>query len=254
MRLMDEAFFSARPELAEAGVASHQPFLVAAGSRPESAADCRIVGPWNVNSRDPREWEAFLRGTPEAWQSAAGGPFAPSPLRGSLFFTRPAGADLPHWGALGPLDLPDDAIPGLDSAAADALLVTQAVRRIPEDRFRAWASSVVRLQAECGWPFVSLEAFARSPLLAQSMAEARVNEAVASASAGLPVRLEPADLLEAWAPVLTVRGDTFLVTGRAEGEGGACLCELTVQRVAEGHSATWLGRRFKVTSVRFRHP
>lgn len=253
-RLLDEAFFSARPELAEAGVASHQPFLAAVVSRPASAADWRIVGPWNVNSRDPREWEAFLKGNPEAWQSAPGGPFAPSPLRGSLFFTRPAGADQPHWGALGPLDLPDAAIPGLDAAEVDALLVAQAVRKIPEDRFRAWADAIVRLQPECGWPFASLESFARSPLLVRSLAEARVNEAVVSVSSGLPIRLEPADLLEAWAPVLTVRGDTFVVTGLAEGEGGACLCELTVQRQAEAHPASWLGRRFKVVSVRFRHP
>jgi len=88
--------------------------------------------------------------------------------------------------------------------------------------------------------------------LAQSLAFNRASRG--SQYAGLPSRLEAADLLEAWAPVLTVRGDTFLVTGRAEGEGGACLCEMTVQRQPEEHPGPGLGRRFRIVAVRYRHP
>ncbi len=254
LRLLDEAFCSARPELAEPGVDSHQPFLLARKPGPAAPADWFVVGPWNLNSRDPVEWESFLRGAPEAWRSAAGGPFTPGLLQGSLFFTRPAGAGQPHWGALAPLDLPDQAIPNLDDTTAEALLAAQAVRKIPDARFRVWAEAIVRLQPECGWPFPSLEAFARSPLLTRSLGEARINEIPDAPAAGLPSRLEAADLLEAWAPVLTVRGDTFLVTGRAEGEGGACLCEMTVQRQPEEHPGPGLGRRFRIVAVRYRHP
>jgi hypothetical protein len=50
-----------------------------------------------------------------------------------------------------------------------------------------------------------------------------------------------------------VRGDTFKVTGRAEGAGGSSVCELIVQRVAAEHPATHLGRRFRIISVRFRN-
>lgn len=252
--LLDQAFFSARPALVEAGVDSHQPFLEACPTSTESAAGWRIIGPWNVNSRDPREWEAFLRGSMGAWRSEAGGPFPPSLLQGALFFTRPSGAGQPHWGALSALDLPDEAMATLDAHAADAQQVAQAVRKIPEERLRVWAQAIVRLQSECGWPYPSLEALAVSPLLTRSLAEAGINDVIEPTSVGMPLRLEAADLMEAWAPILCVRGDTFMVTGRAEGVGGVSLCEMTVQRVAEVHPGPGLGRKFRIISVRFRNP
>ena len=54
--------------------------------------------------------------------------------------------------------------------------------------------------------------------------------------------------------LLTVRGDTFKVVGRAEGIEGALACELVVQRVAEEHPFGPLGRRIRIISVRFRNP
>ena len=68
------------------------------------------------------------------------------------------------------------------------------------------------------------------------------------------MRLEAADLLETWAPLLTVRGDTFKVIGQAEGVEGVVACELVVQRVAEEHPYGPLGRRFRIISARFRNP
>ena len=85
------------------------------------------------------------------------------------------------------------------------------------------------------------------------MEDAGINRPYASVASELPIHLRADDLLEAWAPVLTVRGDTFKVTGRAEGEGGSCVCELIVQRVAEEHPTSHLGRRFRIISVRFRN-
>jgi hypothetical protein len=70
----------------------------------------------------------------------------------------------------------------------------------------------------------------------------------------LPIQLKAEDLLEAWSPVLTVRGDTFKVTGQAIGSGGNLVCEMVVQRVAEEHPIAHLGRRFRIISVRFRNP
>jgi hypothetical protein len=119
---------------------------------------------------------------------------------------------------------------------------------------RAWAESIVSLQSECGWPFPSLEAFARSPLLGRSIEAAGLNGLLAGSPAGLPMRLEAADLIEAWAPVLTVRGDTFKVVGRAEGLGGSAVCELLVQREPTEQAPAFLGRRFRIISVRFRNP
>jgi hypothetical protein len=90
-------------------------------------------------------------------------------------------------------------------------------------------------------------------LLERALEATAINAPYAEAPTELPIHLQAADLLEAWAPVLTVRGDTFKVTGRAEGECGTCVCELIVQRVADEHPASHLGRRFRIISVRFRN-
>ena len=115
------------------------------------------------------------------------------------------------------------------------------------------ARKIVELQPEQGWPYSSLQAFAASGVLAQALEEAEIDAPFASLDSALPVRLRAEDLLEAWAPVLTARGDTFSVIGRAEGQGGSSVCEMIVQRVAEGHSVARLGRRLRIISVRFRN-
>jgi hypothetical protein len=89
--------------------------------------------------------------------------------------------------------------------------------------------------------------------LEQALVSAGINAPFATTSPALPVHLTAEDLLEAWAPVLTVRGDTFKVIGQAVGQGGRAVCELIVQRVAEEHPAAHLGRRFRIISVRFRN-
>jgi hypothetical protein len=99
-----------------------------------------------------------------------------------------------------------------------------------------------------------LAAFARSRILEHALEASGINRPYAAVASELPIYLKADDLLEAWAPVLTVRGDTFRVTGRAEGEGGSSVCELIVQRVAEEHPVANLGRRFQIMSVRFRNP
>ena len=56
------------------------------------------------------------------------------------------------------------------------------------------------------------------------------------------------------ASFLTLLSDTFKIVGTAEGEQGAVVCELLVQRVAEEHPFRLLGRKFRIISVRFRNP
>ena len=255
---LDQGFFSAPPNVPEPGVVSHQPFLIPAGAgavaREASAQDFYVLGPWNVNSRDPAAWESFLRGATGAWRAERGGPFEPPLLSGPLFFTRPAGAGQAKWGAMGSLDLGDEALMVLPPLAAEAAQGAQLVRRIDEGRLRAWSQKIVELQPACGWPYASLRSFAGSGLLARSLRESGVNLGPAEVAPGWPLRLEEGDLLEAWAPVLTVRGDTFRVVGQAEGREGAVTCELVVQRVAEEHPVRPLGRRFRIISARFRNP
>jgi hypothetical protein len=255
---LDSAFFAAPLMAPESGIVSHNPFLIASergmgvGSA-DAARGSYVVGPFNINSSDPGSWEAFLRASEGAWKADAGGPFGPQELRGPVFFTRPGGASLAKWGAMSPLDIADGVAGDLPEPAFGGLVCQQAVRSFDAGKLTALARKVVELQPSHGWPYPSLAAFSRSKILEHALEESGINRPYASVASELPINLKSDDLLEAWAPVLTVRGDTFKVTGRAEGEGGACVCELIVQRVAEEHPASHLGRRFRIISVRFRN-
>lgn len=255
---LDHGYFSAPLISFEDGVVSHQPFFSPVAGHamvaPKEAKDFFVLGAWNVNSRDPAAWESFLRGASGAWRADDGGPFHSPLLSGALFFTRPSGAAQAKWGASVALDLGDEALPALPPLAAEAAQGAQLVRKVDEDRLKAWSQRLVALQPTCGWPYPSLRSFARSGLLERSLRESGVNLGPAEVPTGWPLRLEAADLLEAWAPLLTVRGDTFKVVGQAEGAVGAVACELVVQRVAEEHPFGLLGRRFRIISVRFRNP
>ena len=256
-KYLDGSFSSAPLGVPEVGVGSYNPFLIPVdmpleGSK-EVARGFQVVGPFNVNSRDSKAWEAFLRDASGGWKADAGGPFEPQELCGALFFTRPSGAVSAKWGSLTDVDISDGSVAALDSPAFEALAGQQGVRKLEEPKLAKLARKIVELQPEQGWPYSSLQAFAASGVLAQALEEADIDAPFASLASALPVRLRAEDLLEAWAPVLTARGDTFSVIGRAEGQGGSSVCEMIVQRVAEGHSVARLGRRLRIISVRFRN-
>jgi len=255
---LDYAFFGAPLTVPEPGVVSHNPFLIASGvgmaaGSADAARGFYVVGPFNINSRDPKAWEAFLRASDGAWKAEAGGPFEPQEIRGVAFFTRPGGATLAKWGAVSPVDLADGPAGGLLEPAFGGLVTQQGVRSFDVGMLSELARKVVELQPSHGWPYPSLAAFARSRILEHALEEAGINRPYALVASELPIRLKADDLLEAWAPVMTVRGDTFKVVGRAEGEGGSCVCEMIIQRVAAEHSVPHLGRRFRIISVRFRN-
>lgn len=256
---LDRLFSSAPLHTPEPGVVSHNPFLVASGVAAEasgegSARALQIIGPFNVNSRDTKAWEAFLLGASGAWRPDAGGPFEPQTLDGPLFFTRPHGATLAKGGASSPVDIKDTLAVKEPEPALSGLSGQQGVRWVEPDALARLARKIVDLQPRHGWPFPSLEAFTRSRLLARALEESGVNRTYAGVAWELPIQLKAEDLLEAWSPVLTVRGDSFKVTGQAIGSGGSLVCEMVVQRVAEEHLVAHLGRRFRIISVRFRNP
>jgi len=258
MARLDGAFFGTPLKVAEAGVSSHNPFLASAG--PPVSADSAdaarafyVVGPFNINSRDPKAWESFLRDAVGRWKPDGGGPFGPQELAGPLFFTRPTGATLAKWGAMSEVDLADSSVAGLPESASSGLAEQQGVRMIDEAKLGEFSRRITEMLPGHGWPFASVRAFAESGVLRDALQAAQVDTPYAASPDALPVHLRAEDLLEARAPVLTVRGDTLIVTGRAEGMGGSCVCELTVQRVAEDHPAAHLGRRFRIISARFRN-
>jgi hypothetical protein len=258
MGRLDRAFLGAPLDAPEPGVGSHNPFLVPTGTEPvvgnaDAARGLFLAGAFNVNSRDAKAWELFLADADGPWKPDAGGPFEPQELRGPLFFTRPGGAPLAKWGTMSPVDLADREVAALSEVEYAGLIGQQGVRCLAASKLGELARKIVELQPTHGWPYPSLESFARSRLLEQALAATALDAPYASASSGLPIRLLAEDLLEAWAPVLTVRGDTFCVTGRAEGGGGSSVCEMIVQRFAEEYPAPYLGRRFRIISVRFRN-
>ncbi len=256
---LDQSFFGGPLMTPESGVTAHNPFLtsVAQGFSPgdaEAARGMAVIGSFNVNTRDAREWAAFLRDAFGAWKADAGGPFEPNELKGGLFFTRPTGAALSKWGATTPADLEDSAIVRLPEQAVEALVAQQSVRSVDADGLAHLARTIVEAQPKHGWPFRSLQAFAESGLLAEALVDAGIGKPFEELAAELPIQLRAEDLLEAWAPVLTVRGDTFKLRARTEGEGGACVGEMIVQRVADEHEVACLGRRFRIVSMRYRSP
>lgn len=255
---LDSTFFAAPLTVPEPGVVSHNPFLMVAGGgvvtgSADIARGLYVVGPFNVNSRDPKAWEAFLRAAEGPWKADVGGPFAPQELQGPVFFTRPGGASLAKWGSLSSIDIADKPAAFLPETIFAGLTSQQGVRSFDADKLTELARKVVELQPSHGWPYPSLAAFAQSRILERALEDAGINRPYASVARELPIHLRADDLLEAWAPVLTVRGDTFKVTGRAEGAGGSSVCELIVQRVAEEHPTSHLGRRFRIISMRFRN-
>ncbi len=258
MAELDRSFFGAPLASPEAGVLSHHPYLASLGQgvspdTPEAARGMAVVGPFNVNSRDAKEWEAFLRDASCGWKADPGGPFEPNEMKGALFFTRPAGATLSKWGAVTSVDLDDPTIGRLPELAHDAVAGQQSVRLIDTENLARLACAIVDAQATHGWPFRSLQAFAESRLLDDALLASGIGKPYEAIAAELPIQLRAEDLLEAWAPVLTVRGDTFRLTASTTGEGGACVSEMIIQRVAEEHDVAHLGRRFRIISVRFRN-
>lgn len=116
------------------------------------------------------------------------------------------------------------------------------------------ARQVVRLGPECGAPFRSLEAFARSGLLDKALAASRFNEFAPAGEDVAPMLVRGADLLELWAPFLTVRGDTVRVVGQVSFQDprtpGSLRVEAVLQRQPESHEVRRFGRRWRVIRVR----
>ena len=133
----------------------------------------------------------------------------------------------------------------------------QSARCLTESEIKMLATKIVALQSSRGWPFSSLKDWAESGLLDQAIKQADINSFLGSDLFQSPLSLKADAMLEALAPMISVRGDTFRVIGRAEmigvGQGGACEIEWIVQRMPEPHSQAILGRQFRIISTRIRN-
>lgn len=251
---LDDSFCSAPLRKPEVGCDSENPRLKAAAWSEGSSPGWMIAGPFNVNSVEPEAWLGFLRSSASPWQVQAGGPFASPPLNRPFWPSQPAGAHLAQWAAARPPSWTDEELAQLGPDEVAPLSARQPVR-FPEDRkLVELAQALVRLQPEVGAPFASLEAFARSGLLRKALVAARLDELPGATVDGW-LAAQEADLLEQWAPLLTVRGDTLRLHGQVAfadpRRRGGLAFEAILQRTPATHPVGRCGRVWRVVQVRF---
>ena len=251
---LDDSFCSAPLRKAEEGRDSENPRLAPAAWSEGMPMGWMVAGPFNVNSAEPEAWLGLLRSATSLWQVQSGGPFASPPRRRPFWPLQPAGAHLPQWAAARAPAWTDEELARLDVDEVAPLAARQPIR-FPDDRkLVELAHALVRLQPEVGAPFASLEAFARSGLLRRALAAARCNELPGATADGW-LAIKEGDLLEQWAPLLTVRGDTLRLHGQVafldpRGRGGLGF-EAILQRTPAAHPLGRGGRVWRVVQLRF---
>lgn len=262
---LEAAFVAAPSATARPASASDNPRLVVLDARdvlkradllsPEAADRLTLAGAFNVNSRDVDAWERLLTSAVSAWSVDAGGPWGISSLTGAWWATLPSGAQLAPLGSPVPVNLKDEELAALAPEALSAVAAQQGIRQLPPAVSRRWAEAIVASQPAHGWPYPSLEAWARSGLLEKSLNAAAVNQVLGVEPADSPAALRAGHFLRAFAPLLTVRGDTFIIRSRAVSATGDAAVEVewTVQRVPETQAISALGRRFRVIRARIRN-
>ncbi|NBY36485.1 MAG: hypothetical protein EBQ59_03400 [Verrucomicrobia bacterium] len=259
---MDKGFCAAPLSAPEVGVFSHNPRLVPwiSGSTFDEASAAEklaLRGAFNINSREVAAWVALLTSASFVWQAEAGGPQPVGQLAGNSFFNHPSGAQLAKWAAVNPIDLSREKLGSLRFEDLTNVSMQQSARCLTAAEIKMLATKIVELQTSCGWPFSSLKAWAESGLLEQAIKQADINSFLGSDLLQSPLSLRADAMMEALAPMISVRGDTFRVIGRAEmigvGQGGACEIEWIVQRMPEPHSQAMLGRQFRIISTRIRN-
>jgi hypothetical protein len=162
---------------------------------------------------------------------------------------------LAPFGSPVPVNLTDAELAALAPEALQSVAAQQGIRQLPPAVSRRWAEAIVASQPTHGWPYPSLEAWARSGLMEKSLNTAEVNQFLGVELLDSPADLRAGHFFRAFAPLLTVRGDTFIIRSRAVSAMGDAAVEVewTVQRVPETQAISTLGRRFRVIRARIRN-
>jgi hypothetical protein len=253
---LDDAFCSAPLRVPEPGCWSENPRLRpwAGETVPPGPEGWVIAGPFNVNSSDPQAWARWLRAGEPGWQAQDGGPFPVVPVKRPFLVMDSAGAHLATWAAAEPPAWTDETLRALPDAVWGRVASRQAVRFVGEEGLTECAKRLVELAPAYGAPFRSLEAFASSGLLERALAAGRLNDGMPGEMASAPLKLRGEDLLEAWAPLLTVRGDTLRLVGSVASldprRGGVQRVEAWLQRMPTPHPVGRFGRVWRVIRVR----
>jgi hypothetical protein len=250
------------------------------GSFFHNAGHLLVDGAFNVNSTSVDAWEAFLSGThrlPVA-KLGANGVVTGFTATERVRFPRAAS----HLGD------------GMTTSAIDENYWI-GFRELEQSEVRELAEAIVQ-QVKLRGPFLSLGAFVNRKLddsdagksgTLQAALDATVNEGLNSTyeapadsvrgstqGAGFPGQLLQGDILQALAPCMTVRSDTFTIRGYGEARApdnritARAWCEATVQRMPDPMASATpasalaeliqpgspFGRRFNILTFRWLHP
>lgn len=202
----------------------------------------RVSGAFNVNSTSATAWRAVLAMGLRDY-AVNRGAAAPVPVAAeAAFFRHPFGA--------GMLRVVSEGGPGPDS------LYREGMRLFAASELEPLAEAVVDGVRREG-PFASVADFLESGVIAGALAESGLNAGLPEASPGY---LRQGDVVEALAPLLSARSDTFVVrtygdvlnpaTGRVEGRAA---CEAVVRRTGAVAAAAVSDyeREFEVISFRW---
>lgn len=259
---IDRAFFacpdSTQPELSENprlqpwSLPLHEAALVVLRehlSSPRAAEVLALEGAFNVHTRDPQAWEAFLCAVPLQWTAETGETAHPGKLDvPAAFFTQPTGAMLAKFASSTPCDLADVSIEQLGDIGRQRLLGRQSVRSPAQSKLRLFCAALTDEMGRQDVPFAGLSDFFRSGVVDRAIQSSGLNDGLPE---GSPVYLTAANLFGAHTSLMVARGDTFAVTGEAQVGGCTQKLELTVQRVPHLAARPHLGRRFIVTKARW---
>lgn len=249
------------------------------------AEQCMIRGPFNINSTNPKAWEAVLSNVFDDWEQYSGRhsrrimPWdqknPPKNLK-NVFFTRPFSAQFfPPDGKVRALT--DTELELAPLRSREQFLLGQGFRSIKPEAITALAEFLSKSIAQRigeREPFLSVSDFADSGLIERGIAHAGINTIGGKRiPAWFPNFIRQEHLFETLALRASPRGDSFSILVRAEKinpltrrtEAGTNL-EMRVQRIPElfdpNQSAAInfedcnrknkrFGRRFKIVSIKF---
>ena len=233
--------------------------------RQDDAARLCQVGAFNLNSTSVEAWRAVLGASRQAEEETDGGwGVAEDGVTPPAFFR------LPFYGAWA-----DDVYGQASDASSLPKAFGSAARALDkdlgEDQIHVLCQGIVD-KVEADGPFASVADFLNAGVLQEAIDEVGVTRGLdlppinANVPAGSNLYLMQGDLMEALAPMLTVRSDTFVIRACGEsedtftGQKARAWCEATVRRVPEqvdgsdpmGATAVGgLGRRFEIVSFRW---
>jgi hypothetical protein len=222
------------------------------------------TGAFNINSTSVEAWSAVLGSKFSAWKYSAD--TTTGIALDNVSFRLPHGAQQ----LANPPVVTGGAGP---SALTDANAQNTGGRQLTSAEVTSLATQIVSQIRTHARPYVSLEEFINGGVIANAIAAANLNSTLNAKNRFAPGALTQADVINAFAPFITARSDTFIIRAYGDAQNpvtgtveGRAWCEAFVQRlpdladnasapiadVVAPNPATYpSGRKFKIISFRW---